>query len=56
MVYFGRTRRLAVVLVLRVLELVLLDVGPKLLNALTPGGLTLSDNVSQLLYKHFIRS
>ena len=34
--------------VLRVLEVVLLDVGPELLDALSAGGLLLADNGSQL--------
>jgi len=35
-------------LVLGVLEVVLLDVGPQLLDALSPGSLLLADDVSQL--------
>ena len=35
-------------LVLRVLKVVLLDVSPQLLDALSPGGLLLADNVSEL--------
>merc|ERR1719369_1071174 len=37
-----------VLLVLRVLEVVLLDVGPQLLDALGAGSLLLADDVSQL--------
>ena len=37
-----------VLLVLRVLQVVLLDVGPELLDALGPGGLLLANNVGQL--------
>ena len=35
-------------LVLRVLKVVLLDVSPQLLDALSPGSLLLADNVSEL--------
>lgn len=35
-------------LVLGVLEVVLLDVGPELLDALSPGGLLLANNVGEL--------
>ena len=37
-----------VLLVLRVLEVVLLEVGPQLLDALGPGSLLLADQVGQL--------
>jgi len=40
---------LKVLLVLGVLELVLLDVGPQLLDDLAPSGLRLADNVGQVL-------
>jgi hypothetical protein len=41
--------RLEILLVLGILELVLLDVGPKLLDTLAPGGFALPDNVCQVV-------
>ena len=38
---------LEILLVLWILELMLLDVGPELFDALAPGGLLLADNVSE---------